>query len=284
MQGCLICQKMQRGARSYGKLPARSVNVPPWHEVHVDCISPWTIELCCGCSYQFNALTSIDPTTNLLEIEELPRKTTQACADALNLVGWLNTLILSNVFMTKVMNSLGMNSNNFCPKQALSQFLPPHRICRVIVLLKRCTSLWALCFVFPFSSNARGSSTCGKRGTFDSYACDMLCFSWFFTQSASWCCCFSKGHVFGHPSYLGCSYFMDQCVLQANALQFSHDWNVNDQALKCEPLLLSDKMKPEWTGPYIVECVHANGTCTICLTLNVTEWRNIRQLKPFKPN
>ena len=77
---------------------------------------------------------------------------------------------------------------------------------------------------------------------------------------------------------------VDQHVLWANASRFSHDWNVNDQALKCEPLLLSNKMKPEWTGPYIVEHVHANGTCTIHLTPNVTEWLNICQLKPFKPN
>ena len=40
MQGCLICQKMKRGAHSYGKLPAWSVNVPPWNKVHVDCIGP----------------------------------------------------------------------------------------------------------------------------------------------------------------------------------------------------------------------------------------------------
>ena len=88
MQGCLICQKMKRGAHSYGKLPAWSVNVPPWNKVHVDCIGPQMIELQGGCSYQFNALTSIDPTTNLLEIEELPKKTAQACADAFE-SGWL---------------------------------------------------------------------------------------------------------------------------------------------------------------------------------------------------
>ena len=82
MQGCLICQTMKCGARGYSKLPVQSVNAPPWHEVHVDCIGLWMIELCGGCSYQFNALTSIDPTTNLLEIEELPRKPAQACADA----------------------------------------------------------------------------------------------------------------------------------------------------------------------------------------------------------
>ena len=49
---------------------------------------PKLIELQGGCSYQFNALTSIDPTTNLLEIEELPKKTAQACADAFE-SGWL---------------------------------------------------------------------------------------------------------------------------------------------------------------------------------------------------
>ena len=88
MQGCLICQTMKCGACGYSELPAQSVNVPPWHEVHVDCISPWMIELCSGCSYKFNALTSIDPTTNLLKIEELPRKTAQGCADAFE-SGWL---------------------------------------------------------------------------------------------------------------------------------------------------------------------------------------------------
>ena len=82
VQGCLICQKMKCCAHGYGELPAWSVNVPPWHKVHVDCISPWMIELHGRCSYQFNALTSIDPTTNLLEIEELPRKTAQVCANA----------------------------------------------------------------------------------------------------------------------------------------------------------------------------------------------------------
>ena len=79
---------MKCGACGYGKLPAQSVNVSPWHKVHVDCIGPWMIELCSRCLYQFNALTSIDPTTNLLEIEELPRKTSQACGDAFE-SGWL---------------------------------------------------------------------------------------------------------------------------------------------------------------------------------------------------
>ena len=75
---------------------------------------------------------------------------------------------------------------------------------------------------------------------------------------------------------------VDQCVLQANALHYSYDWQVNDLALKQEPLSLLDKMKPEWSGPYPVEHVHANGTCMVWLAPNVTERLNIRQLKPFQ--
>ena len=61
---------MKCGTRGYGELPVHSVNAPPWHEVHVDCIDQWTIELCWGHEYQVNTLTSIAPTMNLLEIEE----------------------------------------------------------------------------------------------------------------------------------------------------------------------------------------------------------------------
>ena len=75
---------------------------------------------------------------------------------------------------------------------------------------------------------------------------------------------------------------VDQCVLQANALHYSYDWQINDQALKREPLSLLDKMKPEWSGPYPVEHVHVNGTCTIWLVPNITEQLNICQLKPFQ--
>ena len=141
VQGCLICQKMKCGAPDYCKLPAQLVYVPPWHKVHVDCISPWTIELHSRCLYQFNALTSVDLQERLLKHVLM----------LLNLVGWLDTLIVCNVFMTKVLNSLGMNSNNFYPKWALSWFLPLHRILRVIVLWKWCTNPWALSFVCLFT-------------------------------------------------------------------------------------------------------------------------------------
>ena len=75
---------------------------------------------------------------------------------------------------------------------------------------------------------------------------------------------------------------VDQHVLQANASCYSYDWKIDDHVLNKEPLSLLDKMKPEWSGPYPVEHIHANGTCTIQLAPNVTEWLNIHRLKPFQ--
>ena len=79
-----------------------------------------------------------------------------------------------------------------------------------------------------------------------------------------------------------CQEQVDQHVLHTNTSWFSYDWMVNDQALKKEPLSLSDKMKPEWSGLYQMEHIHANGKCMIRLAPNVTEQLNIRRLKPFQ--
>ena len=46
----------------------------PFEEVAVDLIGPWKITVR-GKSYEFNALTSIDTVTNLVEIVRIERKT-----------------------------------------------------------------------------------------------------------------------------------------------------------------------------------------------------------------
>ena len=48
----------------------------PWDEVAVDLVGPWTIQLD-ETEYEFNALTCIDPITNLVEIIRINNKTSQ---------------------------------------------------------------------------------------------------------------------------------------------------------------------------------------------------------------
>ena len=73
---------MKRGARQYGLLSSRDATAPPWHDVALDCIGPWTINLRGGKQFKILALTTMDTATNLLEIEPLRTKTASECAQA----------------------------------------------------------------------------------------------------------------------------------------------------------------------------------------------------------
>ena len=75
---------------------------------------------------------------------------------------------------------------------------------------------------------------------------------------------------------------IDSRLLKENAKRISHDYRIGEPVMKKSILSLSDKLLPLFTGPYIIEQVHTNGTCTIRLTPNQTERINIRRLKPYR--
>ena len=72
---CDLCQRMKRGACQYGLLLSHDATAPPWHNVALDCIGSWTINLCGGKQFKILALTTMDTATSLLEIEPLQTKT-----------------------------------------------------------------------------------------------------------------------------------------------------------------------------------------------------------------
>ena len=84
---CDICQRMKRGSRQYGLLAPWDAKSAPWSDVATDCIRPWVIELRGGREYSLRALTTIDVTINLLEIEPILTQTATECARALKMVG-----------------------------------------------------------------------------------------------------------------------------------------------------------------------------------------------------
>ena len=73
---CDACQRHKLDGRGYGLLPERDVHGQPFNDVAVDLIGPWNIELG-GQTYEFNALTCIDPVTNLVELTRIERKTSR---------------------------------------------------------------------------------------------------------------------------------------------------------------------------------------------------------------
>jgi transposase InsO family protein len=70
VSNCPICPQVRTSARQAGQLAPRTAPILPWHEVHVDFIGPWNVEVN-NQQMRFDALTCIDPVTNLIEIIRL---------------------------------------------------------------------------------------------------------------------------------------------------------------------------------------------------------------------
>ncbi len=64
---CNACQGHKLDGQGYGLLPPQDVKECMFDDVCVDLIGPWTINVR-GRVCVFNALTCIDPTTNLVEL------------------------------------------------------------------------------------------------------------------------------------------------------------------------------------------------------------------------
>ena len=64
---CDACQKYKLSGCGFRFLYGRDVNTHPWHNVVVDMIGPFSIEIRHKW-YKFNALTSIDLVTNLVHL------------------------------------------------------------------------------------------------------------------------------------------------------------------------------------------------------------------------
>ena len=78
-KSCQVCRQHKLQGPGYGELSARQVTIAPWEEVHIDLIGPWKVPVN-GIEVEFNALTCIDPVTNLVEITRIDRKTAQHIA------------------------------------------------------------------------------------------------------------------------------------------------------------------------------------------------------------
>ncbi|CAJ1964150.1 unnamed protein product [Cylindrotheca closterium] len=85
---CEICQLNKAANVQYGQLPERHTDLVPWFSVAVDLIGPWKIDVN-GRELEFNALTCIDPVTNLTELAFIENKTATHVASVFEML-WLS--------------------------------------------------------------------------------------------------------------------------------------------------------------------------------------------------
>ena len=70
------CQRHNQDGKGCGLLPERELREQPFKEVTVDLIGPWKVQVC-GRGYEFKALTSVDPVTNLVELTRIDNATSE---------------------------------------------------------------------------------------------------------------------------------------------------------------------------------------------------------------
>jgi transposase InsO family protein len=70
VSNCKICPQVRTSTLPAGQLAPRAAPVLPWSKVHIDFIGPWSVEVN-SVQFQFDALTCIDPVTNLIEVIRL---------------------------------------------------------------------------------------------------------------------------------------------------------------------------------------------------------------------
>eukprot|EP00536_Pseudo-nitzschia_multiseries_P015222 jgi/Psemu1/41682/gm1.41682_g len=99
------CHESKEGGRGYGLLPPRDEAVAPWNEVCVDLIGPWRIQAG-ERQYEFKALTTIDPVTNLVKIVRIKNKLSQH----------FQTLLMQNGIKSVATTVKNPQSNTICER------------------------------------------------------------------------------------------------------------------------------------------------------------------------
>jgi len=79
VRDCETCRRYKLSGPGYGELAEKDVTSIPWRENHVDLIGPWKVKVN-NMNVEFNALTVIDPATNLVELIRIERKTAEHVA------------------------------------------------------------------------------------------------------------------------------------------------------------------------------------------------------------
>ena len=70
MSTCPVCPQVCLAAPQHGQLAPRDAPITPWSKIHADYIGPWSVKVNCQ-ELKFDALTMIEPITNLLEVVHL---------------------------------------------------------------------------------------------------------------------------------------------------------------------------------------------------------------------
>ena len=290
---CSVCSKLKTGARQYGLLAPRDAVLSPWSEVHIDSVGPWR-QTFRGVPFKFDALTFIEPVTNLVEVARQRSKTAIESARLFE-NHWLSrypqpTTVLYDrgpEFMGSAFQS--MLFNHHISGKPITARNPQsnaiiERVHQTIGQVVR-----TLIHLEPPQNNEDADRLADRACAVSMRA--TRCASHSSLQGSS-----PGSVVFNRDMFLDIPFLadlevlhhhrqqqIDQRLLQANAKRITHDFRVGEQVYRRRDTQgsMRQKLSPVFDGPFQIVRVHTNGTVTIAVRPGVTERVNIRRLKPL---
>jgi len=285
---CDACQKHKLDGRGYGLLPERDVEAQPFTDVAVDLIGPWNIELE-GKMYEFNALTCIDPVTNLVELTRIDRKTSRNITRKFE-QNWLSrypwpsncihdnggeftghefqTLLQRTNIKDKPTTSRNPTANAICERmhQTVGNVLrtllytnPPQNLDEANDLVDDALAT-AMHAMRTNVATALGSSPGALVYSRDMFLDVPLVADWHLIKQRR-------------------QQLVNDDLRRKNAKRRKFDYAQGQRVLKKRHK--PNKLGLRTEGPYQITRVHTNGTVTIQLRNSVTERINIRRVIPY---
>ena len=284
---CETCKKYKLDGRGYGLLNERDVNVAPWDEVAIDLIGPWTIEIN-NQKYEFNALTCIDPVSNLVELIRIDNKTAKHVRRKFEqawlaryplpkrcihdnggeFTGYEFQRILARLNIKDVpTTSRNPQSNAICERmhqtvgnilRTLLHTTPPTDVENATELIDEALST-AMHAMRTTVATALGASPGALVFARDMFLDIPLIAEWQTIASRR-------------------EQIVNESLRRQNAKRRSYDYVIGQNVYK--KMVDPSKLGRRVDGPYRVRQVHTNGNITIELRQGVTERINIRRVIP----
>ena len=287
---CEICQLNKPANTQYGHLPERHAELVPWYFVAIDLIGPWKI-MVNGRELEFNALTCIDPVTNLTELAPIQNKTAAHVAS-----------VFEHLWLSRYPKPIK------CIHDQGGEFIGADFQYKL--------QQWDIQDSPTTSKNATANAICERmhltvgnilRTRFNNNAAPNIQVAEDAVKDALAACCHAMrcavskalinntpGEVvFGRDMLLNIPVIVDLLAIQdkrqlminenlrrANAKRREWDYKFNDDVLIKLPN--PNKLDPRYQGPFRITQVFTNGTVEIQRTPQVRERINIRRLVPFR--
>jgi len=286
VQECSTCQHYKVTGPGYGQLPPREASLAPWDEVAVDLIGPWTITVN-GQELIFNALTCIDPVTNLSELIRINNHS--AAHVAMHFENeWLSRyprplccihdqgpefmgadfqrILLLNGIKDVAMTIKNPQANAVCERmhQTVTNILRPLLHAHFPTMAQMANDVIDTALATAsYASRASLHQTLHISPGALVFHHDMLLNIPLIADLAL---------IRDHRQIL-----IDENLHQQNLKRHNFDYQVGQQVLILNPKLQPGKLEPRATeGPFLIIQVHVNGTVTIQRDEYTTERINIR--------